>query len=280
MRTCTEEEFLENFRIKFRMGKKGKYYNNWVIESNGPSVELLTFAQYSNVFAAADLDTLPLHVAKRYIRQQLGIDRSNRIESLTQQLIEAKQKLEALREEINDLRAKKINMTHFQDLTVNYGSIDDLKMNVSILRRWSHRSFKMATPVGNMIRVMFRQNFRPIALEMKNFHYCNIIRKEVSSVLVSNSEMSDAQTVKIQKISKAMKAYLERAKRHEEFIEKETREYEIGKRHLANMMGVDPDMFTQEDIDKAIEYLMPSGLFEKESRPIMKHPSQIFPKQK
>jgi len=26
-------------------------------------------------------------------------------------------------------------------------------------------------------------------------------------------------------------------------------EYEIGKRHLANMMGEDPDTFTQEDID-------------------------------
>ncbi|XP_067141140.1 small ribosomal subunit protein uS9m [Centruroides vittatus] len=138
----------------------------------------------------------------------------------------------------------------------------------------------MATPIGNTIRVMFRQYFRPIALEMKNFHYCNVIRKEAPSVLVANSEMSDAQSLKIQKISKAMKAYLERAKRHEEFIEKETREYEIGKRHLANIMGVDPDMFTQEDIDKAIEYLMPSGLFEKESRPIMKHPSQVFPKQK
>lgn len=29
----------------------------------------------------------------------------------------------------------------------------------------------------------------------------------------------------------------------------EIAEFEIGKRHLANMMGADPDAFTQEDVD-------------------------------
>ncbi|KAI7808227.1 28S ribosomal protein S9, mitochondrial [Triplophysa rosa] len=65
----------------------------------------------------------------------------------------------------------------------------------------------------------------------------------------------------------------------EEFIKKQVEEFEIGKRHLANMMGEDPETFTQEDIDKSIAYLFPSGLFEKRARPIMKHPDQIFPKQ-
>ncbi|KAF7475497.1 Hypothetical predicted protein [Marmota monax] len=46
------------------------------------------------------------------------------------------------------------------------------------------------------------------------------------------------------------------------------------------MMGEDPETFTQEDIDRAIVYLFPSGLFEKRARPIMKHPEQIFPKQR
>ncbi|KAL8190096.1 UNVERIFIED_CONTAM: hypothetical protein K2H54_039783 [Gekko kuhli] len=31
---------------------------------------------------------------------------------------------------------------------------------------------------------------------------------------------------------------------------------------------------------KAITYLFPSGLFEKRARPIMKHPTEIFPKQR
>lgn len=51
------------------------------------------------------------------------------------------------------------------------------------------------------------------------------------------------------KTSKAMRAYLERAREHDEFMRTQLHEYKIGKRHLANMMGEDPDTFTQEDID-------------------------------
>ncbi|XP_077400954.1 small ribosomal subunit protein uS9m [Vanacampus margaritifer] len=65
-----------------------------------------------------------------------------------------------------------------------------------------------------------------------------------------------------------------------EFIEKQVEEFHIGKRHLANMMGEDPENFTQEDIDKSIAYLFPSGLFVKKARPLMKHPEEIFPKQR
>ncbi|KAM3836977.1 small ribosomal subunit protein uS9m isoform 2-T2 [Vipera latastei] len=64
----------------------------------------------------------------------------------------------------------------------------------------------------------------------------------------------------------------------ESFIKKQIEEFNIGKRHLANMMGEDPESFTQEDIDKAIAYLFPSGLFEKRARPSMKHPEEVFPK--
>lgn len=65
-----------------------------------------------------------------------------------------------------------------------------------------------------------------------------------------------------------------------EFIQKQVEEYNIGKRHLANMMGEDPENFTQEDIDRSIAYLFPSSLFVKEARPVMKHPEVMFPKQK
>uniref|UniRef100_A0A8C2F133 Small ribosomal subunit protein uS9m n=1 Tax=Cyprinus carpio TaxID=7962 RepID=A0A8C2F133_CYPCA len=65
----------------------------------------------------------------------------------------------------------------------------------------------------------------------------------------------------------------------QEFIDKQVEEFEVGKRHLANMMGEDPETFTQEDIDRSIAYLFPSGLFEKRARPAMKHPEEIFPKQ-
>lgn len=88
-------------------------------------------------------------------------------------------------------------------------------------------------------------------------------------------------------------------------MQKEIMEYKIGKRHLANMMGEDPDRFNQADVDvciinikktivdiryiynlliiafqKAIEYLFPSGLYERKARPIMKEPETIFPERK
>lgn len=34
----------------------------------------------------------------------------------------------------------------------------------------------------------------------------------------------------------------------------QTHEYNVGKRHLANMMGVDPETFTQKDIDVSLFY--------------------------
>ena len=38
----------------------------------------------------------------------------------------------------------------------------------------------------------------------------------------------------------------------DKMIKAETEEYNIGKRHLANIMGQDPDLFEQEDIDVSI----------------------------
>ncbi|NWU91953.1 RT09 protein, partial [Upupa epops] len=66
----------------------------------------------------------------------------------------------------------------------------------------------------------------------------------------------------------------------EEFIKNQIEEFNLGKRHLANMMGEDPETFTQEDINRAIAYLFPSGLFDKQARPMMKHPTEIFPEQR
>lgn len=87
-------------------------------------------------------------------------------------------------------------------------------------------------------------------------------------------------------------------------MKKEVMEYQIGKRHLANMMGEDPDFFTQADINvcsyrsdyqqsnqyimfkiyyyfqKSIEYLFPSGLFDPKARPMMWHPDEIFQSRK
>lgn len=98
--------------------------------------------------------------------------------------------------------------------------------------------------------------------------------------IVMTAPKKTAGNHRVQEISKAMKAYLERARAHEEFVSQKTAEFEIGKRHLANMMGVDAVTLAQEDIDKAIAYLMPSGLYEKKARPIMKSPRELYPKEK
>ncbi|KAG7301506.1 hypothetical protein JYU34_014473 [Plutella xylostella] len=94
-------------------------------------------------------------------------------------------------------------------------------------------------------------------------------------------QLTDWETLnKKKKTSKAMKAYLERAKEHDEFMTRQRFEYDIGKRHLANMMGEDPETFTQKDVDRAIEYLFPSGIYDPAARPLMKPPEEIFPARK
>lgn len=77
-----------------------------------------------------------------------------------------------------------------------------------------------------------------------------------------------------------MKAYLERAQQHNEFMDAKNKEFQIGKRHLANMMGEDPETFTQKDIDEAIEYLFPSGLYDSKARPFMRPPEEVYPQRK
>jgi len=80
-------------------------------------------------------------------------------------------------------------------------------------------------------------------------------------------------------MSSAMKMYLERKRQHDMFISKERAEFDVGRSHLASMMGLDEATMDQSDIDRSIEYLFPSGLAA-EARPVMKPPEEIFPKQK
>ncbi|KAI8792059.1 28S ribosomal protein S9, mitochondrial [Biomphalaria glabrata] len=107
----------------------------------------------------------------------------------------------------------------------------------------------------------------------------------ISSDLVNGGNQSvtksdNQPSAKAITISRSMKAYMEKVKKHDELMKTEVADYEIGKRHLANIMGADPDTFTQEDVDRAIEYLLPNGLFDKKARPMLKNPYEIYPKRK
>uniref|UniRef100_A0AC34QC17 Ribosomal protein S9 n=1 Tax=Panagrolaimus sp. JU765 TaxID=591449 RepID=A0AC34QC17_9BILA len=85
------------------------------------------------------------------------------------------------------------------------------------------------------------------------------------------------QKIQLRSIGKALERYLKNVREHEKMMEKERAEFELGKRYLANIMGWDPSLLTQEDIDKAIEYLFPSGLTDLKARPVMKPPEEILP---
>ncbi|XP_064618463.1 small ribosomal subunit protein uS9m-like [Liolophura sinensis] len=113
------------------------------------------------------------------------------------------------------------------------------------------------------------------------FHTCATLNDTETNPVAPSLISPEAKPIpKAEKISRAMRAYLERGKAHDAMIAREVEQYEIGKRHLARIMGEDPDSFSQDDIDKSIEYLLPSGLFDKKARPKLKHPSEIFPPQK
>eukprot|EP00112_Aurelia_sp_Birch-Aquarium-sp1_P011646 Seg2447.5 transcript_id=Seg2447.5/GoldUCD/mRNA.D3Y31 product="28S ribosomal protein S9 mitochondrial" pseudo=true protein_id=Seg2447.5/GoldUCD/D3Y31 len=60
----------------------------------------------------------------------------------------------------------------------------------------------------------------------------------------------------------------------------EMKKYELGKRWLATMMGEDVETFTDDKIAEALQYLLPSHLFAKDARPLMKNPIDLFGKRK
>ena len=72
-----------------------------------------------------------------------------------------------------------------------------------------------------------------------------------------------------------MQYYLEKKRNHDAFIARERSEFELGKKHLANMMGMEVEEMTQKDIDQAIAYLFPSGLQTLSARPLMKPPEEV-----
>lgn len=64
----------------------------------------------------------------------------------------------------------------------------------------------------------------------------------------SKPEITDSSN-EGRKLNSAARAFLERAREYDEMIQEAQSEYRIGMRHLANMMGADPETFTQKDAD-------------------------------
>ncbi|CAF0710744.1 unnamed protein product [Brachionus calyciflorus] len=121
---------------------------------------------------------------------------------------------------------------------------------------------------------------------MSNFYLNSLKLNAKASQLASTTKLpfSDADdksnNERAENISRAMSYYLEKMAERESLMKFKTEEFEIGKRHLAKMMGENAETFTQDDINRSIEYLLPSGLFNKKARPFLKHPEDYYPKSK
>jgi len=97
---------------------------------------------------------------------------------------------------------------------------------------------------------------------------------------VKTTKVVPSSSSKAVKISNAMKSYLENAKKYEKQMESLTEEYKTGRRHLANIMGVTPDQLTDNDVKKAIQYLMPSGLTVRKAKPALMKANYIMTNRK
>jgi len=127
---------------------------------------------------------------------------------------------------------------------------------------------------GSLVRAITR---RPVVIRSVESLSMTTFSTSAWNYNSTNDKLAVAKSES--QMSSAMKMYLNRKREHDMFISRERAEFDIGKEHLANMMGLDASTLTQEQIDQSIEYLFPSGLAP-EAKPVMKPPEEIFPKQK
>ncbi|XP_076177113.1 mitochondrial ribosomal protein S9 [Ptiloglossa arizonensis] len=140
----------------------------------------------------------------------------------------------------------------------------------------------MALIVGlrliNLRNIMNFNNISTVEGALNVKRHSNVTLKFYTTT-ISNFEnifSDDLEKKPEKKLSKTMKIYLQRSKEYMNFLEKETVAYNVGIRHLANIMGEDPDHFNEKDIQKAIRYLLPSGLYDRRAHPMMLHPNKLF----
>ncbi|XP_071863512.1 small ribosomal subunit protein uS9m-like isoform X3 [Bombus fervidus] len=134
----------------------------------------------------------------------------------------------------------------------------------------------MFTRSINLRNVININNFGAIG-SILNITQCSDIISKPYCININN-EIIPHKSAKLtgKKISSAMRAYLKRSEDYKEFMKKQIAEYDIGKRYLANIMGEDPENFTEKDINNAVRYLFPSGLYDREARPMMLHPINLY----
>ncbi|KAK4474360.1 hypothetical protein MN116_001523 [Schistosoma mekongi] len=111
-------------------------------------------------------------------------------------------------------------------------------------------------------------SFRQVTLSLKKYFQTTVSSKDSSSGIPNSKNTNPT------------KSYLKNIEKIEIIHSIEKREYDSGRKYLAQIMGYDPIHFTTEQVNEAIEYLLPSSLYSKRSRPVFKEPHLVFPPQK
>lgn len=70
-----------------------------------------------------------------------------------------------------------------------------------------------------------------------------------NSVASATSSEPQAAAAKDESVNRAMKGYMRKVEAYNTMIAEHTAKFELGKRHIANIMGLDPNTITQQDID-------------------------------
>uniref|UniRef100_A0A914ZBF6 Uncharacterized protein n=1 Tax=Panagrolaimus superbus TaxID=310955 RepID=A0A914ZBF6_9BILA len=116
------------------------------------------------------------------------------------------------------------------------------------------------------------------SLKQSNRNYSTPESSSTTPIELSPAPPTPSDSTTLKTVGSAIDSYIKNVRNYEKMLAKERGEFELGKRYLANIMGLDPMNITQQDIDASIEYLFPSGLTDKKARPVMKPPEEVLPK--
>lgn len=98
-------------------------------------------------------------------------------------------------------------------------------------------------------------------LRNNNIRYQNLVTGEARMIPVpktvlpddysiANADDTDVPRHRKKVISRALEVYLNDVKKQNKIMARERAEFELGKRYLANMLGLEPSSITQDDIDR------------------------------
>ncbi|XP_017765482.1 PREDICTED: 28S ribosomal protein S9, mitochondrial isoform X2 [Eufriesea mexicana] len=132
----------------------------------------------------------------------------------------------------------------------------------------------------NVRNVTNFNNFGVVGNALNIIQHSNVISKSYSTDINHEIISSTSTNEPEKRMSKAMKLYFQRFVDYNKSMNEEIAKYNIGKRHLANIMGKDVNNFTERDINDAINYLFPSGLYNIGARPMMQNPEKTIIKRK